>query len=188
MFTPEERTYMLVRYGKYLLWAAMVLLLIIGAYACYSDRKTPPMQEVKEVKVDTVQDAMSKSGIKVSNEEAGKITDKIISRVSSGTADYTARVKSESEADKVAKDRAKDEKADSIIKEKKTNPQNPAEQDMYYYAIHMEKKNAIGVYTDLTKDGSYGVHIRRDKLVLQVGKKYEDGSIAARVAYELKQW
>ena len=188
---------------KYLIYAAVALLLIVlatvGLYACSVDR-TPAIVPVQKVDIPNVKAAFDSQGFNLTNKEVGAVVDKIEDRVARYPSDFKATVPDEKTADKVIAQVAKKDKADMVIKEEKDKPGNTGQssatgtagttgdsKDIYYYGIHMEKKTGIGMYADLDKEGSMGLHLRREKLIVEVGQKYVDKSITARVAYELIQ-
>lgn len=175
------------RYIKLALVLSLVIILCIVLYSC-SRPTTPQIVSVPSVNTQNVKTALDSAGFKMSNEKAGAIVDKIEKRVASGPADFKATVPNEKKADEVVKQVAKDDKADVVVKEEKPNPTNTEQKDLYYYGIHMEKQaHGYGVYTDLDKDGSYGLHYRNNRLVVEAGKKYKGGSFTGRVAYEIIQ-
>lgn len=166
----------------------LVVCIAIGGYIYYQNTKLPVITEVKELTSPNVKTALDSAGFKVTGKEADEIVKETKHRVASGPADYQQSGVTEKQADQKAKEVAKEDSADTVLKEKKPDPKDPNKTDMYYYGIHLEKKHGYGVYADLTKEGSMGIHIRNDRVIVQVGQKYTDKSITARVAYEVIQY
>jgi hypothetical protein len=184
----EKLKRFILDHWEVILIIGVVILISISFVSCYRNAGTPDIVAVEKVDVPNVKAALDSAGFKTSNQQAGAIADKIGKQVSTSKPDFKATVSNKEEADKVIKQVAKNDKADVVIKEEKPSATEPDKTDLYYYGIHMEKKHGIGVYTDVNSDGSFGIHIRNDKLIVQVGQKYKDKQIVGRVAYELYQW
>lgn len=176
--------------NKYVRWGILLLILCglcYGFYAHGKSQQEPQIVKVEKVTNDTVKTALATAGFKLNNADTGRVVDKIEYRVAYTKPDFKATVANEAKADEVIKQVAKKDKADVVVKEEKPNKVNTEQKDLYYYGIHMEKKTGIGMYADAARDGSYGLHVRKDRLVVQVGQKYADKSVTGRVAYELIQ-
>lgn len=186
--------------SRVLVYIAAVIVLLLAIFGVYPYNKgtVPEIVPVEKVDIANVKTGLNATGFKVSNQEAGAIVDKIEHQVATKAPDFKTTVNDEKTADSIIKQVAKNDKADVVIKEEKDKPATnnnanstntgSTQKDIYYYGIHMEKHNAIGVYTDLYKEGSYGIHARRDKTVVEVGRAYNGGDIRARVAYEALQF
>ena len=201
------------KYLKYALYAVIAILLVLNMYMFYKNMHRDDLPEVREIPAVTT-DAVKKgiedgTGKKLSNQEAGEVTDKIQYRVQNTAPDYSTRVSSEKEGDAIAQAKGKAGNADVVLKEKKPakdqvvkdakgnvvqgeniGTTDDGKQDLYYYGISMEKKkHGLGVFTDLDSNGVRGIHYRVDKVVVQVGEKNGNGGgIEGRVAIEAFQW
>lgn len=184
----EKLKQFILDHWEVILIIGVAILISISFVSCYRNAGTPEIVTVEKVDVANVKTALDSAGFKTNNQQAGAIADKIDKQVSTSKPDFKATVANKEEADKVIKQVAKNDKADVVIKEEKPNATEPDKTDVYYYGIHMEKKHGIGVYTDVNSDGSFGIHIRNDKLIVQVGQKYKDKQLVGRVAYEAFQW
>lgn len=173
------------------------VLIAYATYAAYESHKAVPIANIPYVGVDTVKTGLAADKITVNNIEAAHITDKIESAVKKGNPEYAAYVGTEAQGDAVIAKVSKADKADAVLKEKvvipgtaatSTSPAVDSKTEIQYYGIHMEKKTAIGIYADVDTSGSAGIHIRREKVVVEVGKKYKDQSVTGRVAWEVAQF
>lgn len=183
----------------------MLSIILIGAFVgmyYLTDKiNNIPIQILKDRTEQSVKNAIKEStGTTLTQSESRDLVKKM-DQAWSKPPQYESEVSSETEADVKAKELAKKDKADTVLKEKEKTQevsngvvdgkpvQNITEKTtMKYTAVTLDKKNAIGVYSDLDRQGSAGVYYRVDRLTIAVGKKYNDSSIASRLSYDIVQW
>lgn len=194
---------MLTFRGKFIIVGIGILLILLLAYAVYSHFDKPPIEPIKDRSQTSLTSAVKDStGVTLSDREGKELTEKV-AKAWTRPPKYEAEVKSEREADNKAQELAKKDNADTVLKEKKQETSTETQTDpktgevkqvttnktiMQYTGVTLDKKQALGVYTDIDKSGSMGVYYRNDRTTLAVGKKFEDGGITARVSQDIIRW
>lgn len=101
---------------KYFTGLLIILLIICGLYYEYSTHKAVPMATVQSVNYTEVAKAMQVLGLNKGQPEIQRITDTII-KETQGAPQVVYVTSSQGDADKKAKEIAKADKADAVIKE-----------------------------------------------------------------------
>ena len=194
---------MLTTKGKWVLWIVVALVVAFAAFMFYNSYSKPPIADLPSRTVPAVKEAIHESTGKWLGESDTKELVNKMNKAWSRAPLYEAEVPSESYADNKAQELAKRDKADTVLKERKQTQETSTTFDpklgtnktvttnktiMQYTAVTLDKKNAIGVYADLDKDGSYGAYYRANRTTVSVGKKYNGGGVTSRVMQDVVQW
>ena len=172
-----------------------IAYLLIGSPSC---KHEPEVINVPNTQTDTLQQAGTNAGYSLSKPEADNISEAInyvethnvkptaqqTYQIDNTEADLAnAKVK----ADAFAKEEGKKDKADFVVSKpvEKKIEEGKINYNAIYYGIHTERTKAISLYVDMD---SAGVGYRDDKIQVDVGKKYDDGSLTTRVHYDILTW
>jgi hypothetical protein len=171
-----------------------VLAIALVGYVAYKEFWPSREKQIDKAPIASVQGPMNAaniktaldgSGFKISMGTAKQYERDIKDREAAGPADFEKKIKPTEDPDKEVKKELKDRKdlpvPDAIVKKDEGKV-------IKYYGINEEDKHAIGVYTDLSKNGSWGVYYRDDRATLAVGQKYLDKSLDVRVMYDVIRW
>lgn len=194
---------MLTTKGKCVFWIVIALVVAFAAFAAYNHFTKPPIADLAERTIPAVKEAIHDSTGKWLSDTDGKELVQKMNAAWSKPPLYESEVPSESYADNKAQEFAKRDKADTVLKERKKTTETTTVFDpnlgtnktvttnktiMQYTAVTLDKKNAIGVYADLDKDGSYGAYYRQNRTTVSVGKKYNGGGVTSRVMQDVVRW
>ena len=87
----------------------------------------------------------------------------------------------------MAKEEGKKDKADFVVSKpvEKKIEDGKINYNAIYYGIHAKRTKAISLYVDINNTK---VKYKNDKVQVDVGKKYDDGSLTTRVHYDILTW
>ena len=181
---------------------AIIFVLLFGtSYFVYHKYINPevPLIRVSDTTKEEIKDGIGQTGHILSDAEVQAISNEIAARLKKDNPDSSQTfvgTNAQNEADAYGKEEGKTDGADVVITTPPkpstpltpttgTTPSSGDSVTANYYGIHYEKNNAIGVYTDTDRDGSWGISIRHDRFTVAAGKKYKDGSLAVRATYDI---
>lgn len=118
----------------------IICIALIGAFV-YFDKQKPQIATIEDTTPSSVFVGMSNLGISTDFKMATKVSEEIVEREKQ-PADTTWKSNTQAQSDAKAKDIAKADKADGVLKKTETVD---GQIENKYYAIHLEKNNAIGV-------------------------------------------
>ena len=165
--------------------ATVILMILLMIVSFYAGRKSvsPKIVEVPSVSTENLKKALP--------EASGSDVKKIEKEIKTAVPAYEYFTSDNKEADTIASDLAKDQKADKVIKDsyKLSAPNNKF--DLYenkYYAINLDKKHDIKIGAAYIYNGAYGSVSYRNRDIEYTAYYGGKNKSGIGISYTIAKW